>query len=92
MEPAATIIKRLGGVGKVAEIVGVHRTRVSNWKRPKASGGTDGRIPQDHHLKLLAAASDAGVALAASDFLILPTTASNPPVGRDDDATVGFQT
>ena len=31
MEPAATIIKRLGGPTAVAQIAGVHRTRVSNW-------------------------------------------------------------
>lgn len=69
MEPASTIITKLGGVGKVAEIVGVHRVRVSNWKRPKDVGGTGGRVPQSHHVALLTAAEKMGVELSASDFL-----------------------
>ncbi|WP_291669188.1 hypothetical protein [Bosea sp. (in: a-proteobacteria)] len=70
MEPASSIIDRLGGVARVAEIVGVHRVRVSNWKRPKSAGGTGGRVPQSHHVKLLAAAERLGVALSAADFLV----------------------
>lgn len=69
MEPAQTIIKRLGGPGKVAEIANVHRTRVSNWKRPKAFGGTGGLIPQSHHRTLLDFARSAGIELSAEDFL-----------------------
>jgi hypothetical protein len=69
MEPASTIIGRFGGVTKVAEIAGVTRVRVSNWKRPKAVGGTGGRVPQSHHVTLLAAAERLGISLTASDFL-----------------------
>lgn len=69
MEPAASIIERLGGVTRVATIVGLHRTRVSNWKRPRRSGGTDGRVPQDHHVKLLEHARENGIPLSANDFL-----------------------
>lgn len=69
MEPAAHIIEKLGGDTRVSQIVGVHRTRVSNWKRPKASGGTDGMIPFKHVPKLLSAASTMGVRLTADDFL-----------------------
>jgi hypothetical protein len=54
MQPASRVVAKLGGPTKVAKIVGIHRTRVSAWQRPRASGGTDGRIPQDHHAKLLA--------------------------------------
>ena len=69
MEPARTIIKRLGGPNKVAEITGVHRTRVSNWARSKAVGGTGGAIPFKHVPALLAAAKDVGVDLETDDFL-----------------------
>lgn len=69
MEPASTIIDRLGGPNKVASIAGVHRTRVSNWKRPKAGGGTGGAIPFKHVPALLAAAKDMGVELSTDDFL-----------------------
>ncbi|WP_413661867.1 carph-isopro domain-containing protein [Methylocystis iwaonis] len=69
MEPASTIVKLLGGPSKVARLVGVHRTRVSSWKRSKDRGGTGGRIPQSHHEALLAAAAEQGIALAAEDFI-----------------------
>lgn len=69
VEPAQTIISKLGGPSVVAKAVGVHRTRVSSWKRSRASGGTDGRIPQDHHASLLAFARRVGVELSAEDFL-----------------------
>lgn len=68
MEPAASIIARLGGVGAVSRITGRHRTRVSNWKRPKASGGTGGRIPAREIPVLLSAAAEMGIALTPADF------------------------
>lgn len=69
MEPARSIIDRLGGPNKVAEITGVHRTRVSNWARQKSAGGTGGTIPFKHVPILLAAAKAEGVDLVADDFL-----------------------
>jgi monoamine oxidase len=69
MEPAFNIVTRLGGPSVVARIAGVHRTRVSNWMRPKEKGGTGGRIPQDHHRSLLEYAREHGVALTAEDFI-----------------------
>jgi len=74
MEPAASIIDRLGGVTRVASIVGVHRTRVSNWKRPRQVGGTNGRVPQDYHVTLLDHARENGIPLSAADFLTAPKT------------------
>lgn len=69
MEPAATIIKQFGGPSELAALLGVHRTRVSNWQRQRASGGTGGLIPQRYHPALLDHAQRKGVALAAADFL-----------------------
>jgi len=74
MEPASRIIDMLGGPTKVASICGVHRTRVSNWKRPREAGGTGGVIPHWHVQKLLDAARNSDVPLAAEDFA---------PVGRE---------
>jgi hypothetical protein len=70
MEPASTIITKLGGPSKVAAIVGVHPTRVSNWKRPKSVGGTGGRIPQNHHRALLRAAQERGISEITADLLL----------------------
>lgn len=75
MEPAASIITKLGGDTKVSEIVGVHRTRVANWKRPKKSGGTNGIIPFKHVPALIAAARASGEDLSADDFLPAATPA-----------------
>lgn len=69
MEPASSIISKLGGDTAVAAITGVHRTRVANWKRSKDSGGTGGTIPFRHVPKLLEAAQRADIALTAGDFL-----------------------
>lgn len=66
---ADIIISLLGGPSRVAEIVSVHRTRVSNWKRPRDCGGTGGIIPQRHIPKLLAYARQNNIALSADDFL-----------------------
>ena len=69
MEPAHSIIKRLGGPSKVALRVGVHRTSVSNWMRPKAKGGTGGLVPFRHVPDLIAFAAELGQPLSADDFL-----------------------
>lgn len=69
MEPAAGIIAKLGGDTAVASIVGVHRTRVANWKRAKDAGGSGGVIPFRHVPALLDAAKSKGIALTADDFL-----------------------
>lgn len=69
MEPAQTIITKLGGPGVVAGVVKIHRTRISNWKRSRESGGTDGLIPQRYHRTLLDYASENSIELSAEDFL-----------------------
>lgn len=69
MEPAKSIIEALGGPEKVAEIAGVHRTRVYGWMRNKERGGTGGTIPLPHIPKLLHAAREQGVSLTAENFL-----------------------
>ncbi len=69
MEPASSIIKALGGPTRVARLLGRHRTRVSKWQAPKASGGTGGLIPQRFHGKLIAHAQSIGFGLEAADFL-----------------------
>ena len=69
LEPARTIIQRFGGPSVLAGILGVHRTRVSNWQRPRQKGGTGGLIPQGYHPTLLDFARANGIALTAEEFL-----------------------
>lgn len=74
MEPAHTIISRLGGEAAVAAATGTAYTAPYRWQHPKDKGGTGGLIPQKHHPALLAFARRRGVTLTADDFL--PTASS----------------
>lgn len=69
MEPASTIIKKLGGEAKVSEITETAYTAPYRWQQPRSKGGTDGLIPQRHHPRLLAYAQENQIELDASDFL-----------------------
>lgn len=79
MNPAAAIIDKLGGPSKISKEVGVHRTRVSNWKRPRAAGGTGGMIPQRHIPALMSLAQREGVVLRAEDFFPQPAPEQKAP-------------
>jgi hypothetical protein len=76
MEPAQTIIAKLGGVNAVSKITGVHRTRVFAWKRSRATGGTDGRIPQSHIETMIAFARENGIELSLADFFASEASAA----------------
>ncbi|GGC60397.1 hypothetical protein [Chelatococcus reniformis] len=69
MEPARSIIKRLGGEAAVAAVTGTAYTAPYRWQYAKAKGGTGGVIPQRHHRRLLSFAAKVGVALQPEDFL-----------------------
>lgn len=69
MEPASTIISKLGGPAKLARELGLNRVTVSKWKRPRESGGTGGLIPNKHMRAILNAAKDGGVEITAECFL-----------------------
>lgn len=69
MEPAASIIEKLGGPSAVARMTGVHRTRVSNWMRPQEKGGTGGIIPHKYHRTLMERAADLGFELPLAAFI-----------------------
>lgn len=68
MEPAQTIVRSLGGPTIVAQELGIHRTRVSNWQRPREAGGTGGVVPQKHIPALIRLADVRGVKLSTADF------------------------
>lgn len=70
LEPAATIIRILGGVGAVAAILGVNRTTVQRMKVPSDGGskGSDGDVPRKHRQALIDAARIKGIDLRPADF------------------------
>lgn len=69
LEPARGIVQKLGGEAKISEICGTKQTAPYSWQYPREVGGTDGLIPQKHHLKLLDYALENGIDLRAEHFL-----------------------
>lgn len=69
MEPARSIIERLGGEAAVSKITGTAYTAPYRWQHPRIKGGTGGMIPQRYHRGLLDYARERGIALSADDFL-----------------------
>ena len=70
MDPAAHIIRKLGGEAAVAGITGLALTAPYRWQYEKSRGGTGGLIPQAHHRALLDYAHAHGIALSAEEFLM----------------------
>lgn len=69
MEPASSIIEKLGGEAVVAEITRTSYTAPYRWQAEKSKGGTGGLIPQKYHRLLLDYARAHGIDLRAEDFL-----------------------
>lgn len=82
MEPAHSIIKKLGGEAKVMEITGTAYTAPYRWQHAREKGGTDGLIPQRYHPVLLEYARSQGIPLAAEEFLP-PSPDTAPTEGQD---------
>jgi hypothetical protein len=69
LQPAARVIRRLGGEQQVATIAGIAITGPYRWQQAKARGGTGGLIPQRHHRVLLNYARDHKIKITARDFI-----------------------
>lgn len=76
LEPAKTVIAKMGGVDAVASVTGKHVSRVYRWMYPKNRGGTDGYIPPKDAGRLLQDAASRGLDLKASDFFDRPGVAA----------------
>ncbi len=69
LEPAASVIAKLGGLSAVSRLTGTTAQTVLRWRFPKTAGGTGGVIPQRYHLLLLDDAKSKGISLTADDLL-----------------------
>lgn len=69
MEPAYSIVKRLGGEMVVSQVCQTSPTTPYNWQYKRERGGTGGTIPQRYHRTLLDYARRHDIPLAAEDFL-----------------------
>jgi DNA-binding transcriptional regulator YdaS (Cro superfamily) len=70
LEPAYTIVERLGGKSTVAESLGLDKSTLSRWCQRKPYG-TGGVIPQRYWPKLLELARQAGVEVALEELASL---------------------
>lgn len=86
LEPARSVIEKLGGIDVVAQTTGKHVSRIYRWMYSKERGGTGGFIPQSHIPDLLAYARDHGINLTANDFFATspaPDPAETLPARED---------
>lgn len=68
LEPAKSIIAKMGGPEAVARITGKSVSRVYRWMYDASRGGTNGEIPKLVARQLLEHARENGIALTADDF------------------------
>lgn len=66
MEPAASVIKKLGGDTVVAKHLNLHRTTVAKWK---SESNLRGLIPMRYVADLRAMSDEIGAGLTADDFM-----------------------
>ena len=69
MEPARSIITKLGGETAVAHVCGTALSAPYRWQHPRERGGTGGLIPQRHHRALMDYAQARRIPLAAEEFM-----------------------
>ena len=65
---ADIVIAKCGGHAVVAEICGVHITRVYRWTYPRERGGSGGLVPTRHQMQLLEGARKRGIDLRPEHF------------------------
>lgn len=68
MDPAKTVIEKIGGAEAAARITGKYVSSVYRWMYPTARGGTGGVIPHAAAVKLLKHARENSIPLRADDF------------------------
>lgn len=78
LEPASTVIAKIGGVDVAAKVTGKHVSRIYRWTYPREKGGTGGVIPHDDATKLLKHASEHKLELTAADFFMVESSTSPP--------------
>ena len=71
LEPASTVLAKIGGVEIAAQVTGKHVSRIYRWTYPRSKGGTGGVIPHEDATKLLKHASEHKLELTAADFFMV---------------------
>jgi hypothetical protein len=85
LEPAKSIIHRLGGVEAVAKATDRHPIQVRRWGYARDKGGSEGLIPVEHIEALLHLGARAAPEITASDIRpdLAQMFAANPPSNEE---------
>lgn len=67
LDPAYTVIEKLGGKSEVSEALGLNKSTLSRWCQPKPLG-TDGMIPQRYWPQLIEMARDKRVRIGVKEL------------------------
>lgn len=69
--PACYVIRAFGGCRQLAVVLGIQRQAVWRWtqERGARSIGTGGRIPPQHHRRILIVARERGLDVTAQDLI-----------------------
>lgn len=76
LEPAKSVIEKVGGVEVAAKVTGKHISRIYRWMYPAARGGTGGVVPHSDAMKLLDHARSNSIELSPDDFYRAPQPAA----------------
>lgn len=68
LQPARSVIDKLGGTIALADRLGLAASTVSRWAMPKNKAGHGGSIPQKHWKKLIAVAEKQGKRLTLKEL------------------------
>lgn len=68
LEPAFTVVEKLGGKSAVAAALNLDKSTLSRWCKP-APGGTGGLIPQRYWPQLIAMARKQGVTINVMELV-----------------------
>lgn len=67
LEPAYSVVERLGGKSNVAEALELDRSTISRWCQPRPQG-TGGQIPQRYWAQLMTMARQQGVTISLEEL------------------------
>lgn len=67
LEPAYTVIEKLGGKGAVSDALGLDKSTLSRWCQPRP-GGTGGLIPQRYWPQLIDMAREQRVRIGIKEL------------------------
>lgn len=73
LEPAASVIRELGGISVLAGHLGLNQSTVRRFQYPRSKTGTGGSIPNVHIFPLLALSWQIGKPLSLEALVLTPT-------------------